>query len=179
MQNSGRQLVRFGNIRAEIRKIGSRAFITGNGDGMVTYFGFPKRLRSQLANRWLAFTPSDAGYKEVAADVGIRADVDGLRPAEPLILTTSMLDGRAVYEITGSVPRNQHASSGSTESIYLSKGPNSLPIRQVGTAPNGMTETTTISRWGAPTTIEVPTNYTRVTNPGAIADVLLLKVPDP
>jgi len=155
--NRGRQVIRIGGMHAEVIVIGHRAYITGNGDAMVNYFGLPRRLEAQLAGRWLLLTPVDDGYPTVSADVTIESNMKDLAPASPLQQADSTLGGAPVLVVSGGAPKALHAPPGPKEALYISTGSHSLPVRATASAPNGgLTSTTELSRWGEPVLLSAP-----------------------
>jgi hypothetical protein len=154
--NQGRQLIRAGSVRAEVIQIGRRAYLTGNGDAMVHYFGFPQHERSRLADRWVSLTPSDPGYKTVVTDVTINSDINDLLPSAPLTSTITKLDGRSVIAITGRPPASQDPPQGAILTLYVSKTTQPLPIQETLTAPGGISGTSTFTSWGQPVNVSPP-----------------------
>ena len=66
---SGEQTVAIGKELASVVLVGGVAYISGNGQGMTSYFGLPTALGPTLAGRWISVQPADSQFR---ADHGER-----------------------------------------------------------------------------------------------------------
>lgn len=152
----GRQVIRFGSIHAEVIQIGRRAYLTGNGEAMVRYFGFPASQRDHLAGEWVALKPSDSGWTNVTADVTLLDNLQEAIPVQPTTRTTSTVNGERVITLTGPPPGASQAPTGSRLALSVSPGETPLPVQVVMSAPDGTRGVTTFSDWGKPLRLHAP-----------------------
>lgn len=154
--DSGRQIIHFGAIRAEVMEVDDRAYITGNDLAMTHFFGLPKQKLARFTGRWVSLTPADSDYATVVTDVTIRSDIADLIPSGTVTRTDTMSNGDPVIVISGGPPTGSNAPARAQVHLYVSTDANPLPVRELASAPDGTSETASLSHWGEPVMVVAP-----------------------
>jgi len=144
---SGEQTVAIGKELASVVFVGGVAYISGNGQGMTSYFGLPTALGSTLAGRWISVQPADSHFGAITANVGLASALANVTPSGRLIMgRRSKVNGQAVKSIAGTAP-----GGGGRLVLFVAARGRSLPVEAIessGAGASARGEIVTLSRWG-------------------------------
>jgi hypothetical protein len=144
----GRQDIRrSGGVHAHVRLLGPVAYISGNQQTLVSYFGLPRSVAQKIGVRWVRIPSSDhAWYPTVAADATLLSALSQVTPAGPLVeLPASELDGKSVIGIRGNIPKGFRG--GDTDTTFVTQSAHPLLVAAIF-ARSGQKMTSTFSHWG-------------------------------
>lgn len=152
--HSGQQSITIGKTeRASVILLDNVAYISGNKQAVVGFFGFPKSLGLALAEKWISFQPTDQGYSTVSAGVTLPAVLKEFAPTGPLSMSgQKKVDGKSVVGISGKIP-------GGRETLYVATSGSPLLVAVQASGHNGKhsgTERITFSRWGESVNLSAP-----------------------
>jgi hypothetical protein len=143
---SGKQTVAIGKERASVVLVGRTAYISGNGQGMTSYFGLPSDVVATLSGRWISIRPSDAAFQTVAGNVTLASALANVTPAGNLSAgKRSTVNHQSVRSIAGA------ARDGGRLTLFVAAGGRSLPVEAIessGTGTSARGEIVTFTRWG-------------------------------
>ena len=143
---SGEQTVAIGKELASVVLVGGAAYISGNGQGMTSYFGLPTALGPTLAGRWISVQPADPQFRAVAANVTLASALANVTPSGRLIMgRRSRVNGQAVKSVAGTAP-----GGGGRLVLFIAARGRSLPVEAVESSGGGTSargEIVTFSRW--------------------------------
>jgi hypothetical protein len=152
---AGKQTVAIGNELASVVLLRSSAYISGNNEGLTSFFGLPSAMVSALIGRWASLQPGDSPYSAVTANVTLRSALANVTPSGTLIEgKRSMVDGQLVRSIAGSLP-----GGGGHMLLFVAINKRSLPVEAVesgGNGASGQGEIVTFSHWGETLRISAP-----------------------
>jgi hypothetical protein len=155
----GRQNIRrSGGVHAHVALVGSVAYISGNQQALVSYFGLPQSVAYKIGVRWVRIPSSDHGwYPTVAADATLRSALSQVKPSGHVVeLPATKLDGQSVIGIRGNMPKG--FKGGGTDTIFLTRSAHPMLVVAVF-ARSGQKVTSTFSNWGERVTVDPPTNW--------------------
>jgi hypothetical protein len=154
-QDSGEQTVAIGDERTSVVLLGGQAFISGNRQGMTSYFGLPSSLAPSLAGRWISLQPTDAAFESVTATVSLPAALAEVTPSGPVVAgKQEKVAGQQVRSISGEAP-----GGAGRLTIFVAATSPSLPVEAVESSRSGETakgEIVTFSRWGERLNVPTP-----------------------
>lgn len=160
--SSGRQLITlnasYGDEQFTLLLMNGLVYFRGNGPALQDQLGVSAAKAPSLVNKWISVAKGDGPYNVLQPGITIsdQADETALQAESTSAVTES--DGTNALRITGKVPPQQGAPSGTG---YLDVATSShQPIVYASTiAANGvtLTSTTTFSKWGAAPSVTVPT----------------------
>jgi len=152
---SGQQAVAIGKALATTVLVGGTAFISGNAQGMTSFFGLPSALGSTLAGQWISLQSSDSNYQAVAANVTLASALTNVTPTGTLIAgKRKKISGQWVRSITG---KGQGGAGRVT--LFVTADARSLPFEAVQSVRVGSTlkgEIVKFSKWGEPINVAAP-----------------------
>ena len=160
---------------SEVIVINSMAYMKPNATMVENTFGYSPTEAASLAGRWISFTPSDAPYSSVAADVTTEttwndpsdSPGNGL-PATPVSVSgVYTLNGQSVqsvrYSIRGITKTSNASESGSETMVFSASDPH-LPIYgtdqlsgTTGQQTASESDKVTFTQWGTPVSVTAPT----------------------
>jgi hypothetical protein len=154
--NSGQETLKYGNQVVGIVLVNGVVYITGNRQGLISYFGLPASSGTELSGRWIAFESTDDGYQTFLSDVALAAVLKSVTPTGTLVKekTTSLL-GKKVVAVAGKGPAGEARGV-----LFLQAKGDALPVEAVISNGSGKTaagEIVTFSRWGEKVDPAVPT----------------------
>jgi len=153
---SGQETLKFGKQVVGIVLVNGVVYITGNSQGLTSYFGLPTSSGTALSGRWIAFDSGDAGYQTFLSDVALTSVLKSVIPTGTLVKekTTSLL-GKNVIAVAGKGPAGEARGV-----LFLQSKGARLPVEAVisnGSGKKVAGEIVTFSRWGEKVAPEVPT----------------------
>ena len=153
---SGQQAVSIGKALATTVLVGGTAYISGNEQGMISFFGMPSSLGSSLGGRWVSLQPSDSGYQSVAANVTLPTALTNVTPTGTLITgKRTKIAGHWVRSISGA-----GQGGGGRITLFVTADSRSLPVEAVESVRAGATlkgEIVKFSKWGEQVNVTAPT----------------------
>jgi len=153
-QQSGEQTVAIGKERASVVLVGRTAYISGNGQGMTSYFGLPSEVVATLGHRWISIQPSDSAYQTVAGNVTLASALANVTPAGNLSTgKRSTVNHQSVRSIVGT------ARDGGRLTLFVAVGGRPLPVEAIessGTGTSARGEIVTFTRWGVHVNLPKP-----------------------
>jgi hypothetical protein len=152
---SGEQTVAIGQELASTVLVGGTAYISGNGEGMTSYFGLPSKLVSTLAGKWFSVQPTDSVFQAVTANVALPSALATVTPTGTLVTgKRTKVDGQVVTSISGEAPGGEGRLT-----LFVAANGRPLPVEAVessGTSTSGRGEIVTFSRWGEHVQVATP-----------------------
>ena len=145
--NSGQETLTYGKQIVGMVLVNGVVYITGNSQGLTSYFGMPASSSTALSGRWISFSSTDNGYQTFLSDVALPSVLKSVTPTGTLTKEKSTsLGGVPVIAVAGSGP------AGETRGVLFlrSKG-RGLPVEAVisnGSGKSASGEIVTFSRWG-------------------------------
>ncbi len=159
----------------EVIVVNSMAYMKPNTTMVENTFGYSPSEAASLAGRWISFTPSDAPYSSVAADVTTEttwndpsdSPGNGL-PATPVSVSgVYTLNGQSVqsvrYSIRGTGKTSDASESGGETMVFSASDPH-LPIYgtdqlsgTTGQQTASENDKVTFTQWGVPVSVTAPT----------------------
>ena len=75
--NAGQEALEIGKQLVSIVLVDGAVYISGNSQGLISYFGLPSSAAKTLSGRWISFNSSDTGYQTLVADVTLFIGAQG------------------------------------------------------------------------------------------------------
>ena len=125
--DSGQEILKFGKQVVGIVLVNGVVYITGNREGLISYFGLPASSAAALSGRWISFASTDQGYQTFLSEVALPAVLKSVTPTGTLVKEKSTkLSGEPVTAVAGKGP------AGETRGVLFlqAKGPG-LPVEAV------------------------------------------------
>jgi hypothetical protein len=146
-RGSAKQTVAIGRERVSIILTHGTAYFAGNSRGLTKYFGISASNASALSGRWVAVSPSDAGFKEVTAGLTLTSALKEASPSGSFVQgKRRTVDRRPTVSISGT-----GSASGPQTTLFVATSGKPLPVEAVSSSQSGETtsgEIITFSRWG-------------------------------
>jgi len=156
-RQSGVQTVAIGKERISIILLNGTAYVTGNSQGLISYFGFPASIASTMAGRWISITPSEPGYQSVIAGLTLSSALTEVSPTGTLSEgKRSTVDNQSTWSVLGTGSAHQPPTT-----LFVATSGRGLPVGAVTARHGGTTLTgqiVTFSRWGETVHIPQPTS---------------------
>ena len=153
--HSGAQTIAIGKAVASIVLVGGAAYISGNSEGLTSYFGLPSALGPTLAGRWVSVQSTDAAFQAVTANVALSSALANVTPSGSLIAGKRLkVSGQWVKSISGEIP-----GGGGRLTLFVTTNERSLPVQAVessGTGKSAKGEIVTFRRWGEHVHVATP-----------------------
>jgi hypothetical protein len=153
--DSGEQTVAIGKELASVVLVGGVAYISGNRQGMTSYFGLPANLAPTLAGRWISVPHSDPAFRAITANVTLASALDNVTPGRPLTMgKRSTVNGQSVKSIAGAAP-----GGGGRLVLFFAAHGRSLPVEAAESSRGGTSakgEIVTFTRWGESLHVATP-----------------------
>jgi hypothetical protein len=153
-QQSGEQTVAIGNERASVVLVGQTAYISGNGQGMTSYFGLPSDVVATLGRRWISIRPSDSAFRMIAGNVTLASALANVTPTGNLSTgKRSTVNHQSVRSIAGAAP------DGGRLTLFVAAGGRSLPVEAIESSGSGTSargEIVNFTRWGEHVNVPKP-----------------------
>jgi hypothetical protein len=167
--DSGRQAFTIdGKAHANVLVVGGTSYIQGDDEALAAMFGFQPTVASRLAGQWISFRPGDSGgqtnYQAITEGVTLASVAQELDLTGRLTLTApTVIAGRAVIGVHGTVPAIDQDPSGTTATLYIAASGRPLPVSERLDL-HGATATYTFSQWGESLHVTAPPNPVPVTS---------------
>lgn len=173
-QNGGVQYNTDGPEQSEVIVANSKAYMRGNLDMLENSFGYSASEAAPYVGRWIAFSPTDAPFTSVAADVttGSTWGNPSVSPTDELphtpesVSNLSTSNGQSVQSVQYALHGTNgaaHVSYSGSEAILFSAAHPHLPVNlteQLSLTANHQSSNevvkVTYSRWGEPVTVASP-----------------------
>jgi hypothetical protein len=148
------QTVAIGKERASIVLSGGEAFISGNAQGLTSYFGVPKAAAGGLLGHWISVSPTDSGFQSVTAGLTLASALSEVSPTGSISKgKKKTVNGNLAISIAGI-----KKASGTRVLLFVSQTRQHLPVEAVESSGSGATasgEIVTFTRWAEK--VHVPT----------------------
>lgn len=154
--NSGKQTVAINKELASVVLMpDGSAYISGNSQGLTSFFALPASVLPGLLGRWASVARSDSVYRGVTGNVTLQSALANVTPSGPLVEgKRTKVNGQWVKSLSGSVP-----GGGGRLILFVSANKRSLPVEAIESSEFGGSsrgEIVTFSRWGEPVSLERP-----------------------
>lgn len=153
---TGQEALVYGKQAVGIVLTNGVVYITGNSQGLTSYFGLPASSSTALSGRWISFASTDQGYLTFLGDVELSAVLKSVMPTGTLVREkTTSLSGKPVIAIAGRGPAGE-----SRGVLFVQANGAGLPVEAVisnGSGKNASGEIVKFSRWGEKVDPAVPT----------------------
>ena len=131
--HSGEQTVAIGKDLASVVLVGGAAYISGNSQGLTSYFGLPSSLVPRIVGHWVSLHSNDAAFHAVTANVTLKSALANVTPSGTLLAgKRSKVDGQWVTSISGKAP-----GGGGRLTLFITADARSLPVKAVETSGAG------------------------------------------
>lgn len=151
---SGEQTVAIGKELASTVLVGGAAYISGNSQGLTSYFGLPSAVVPTVTGKWVSVQPTDAAFRSVSANVALASALANVTPSGTLVAgKRSKVDRQWVNSISGEAP-----GGGERLTLFVAATKRALPVEAVESGGSGKSvtgEIVTFTRWGEQ--VHVPT----------------------
>ncbi len=159
--DAGQETLKYGNQSVDIVLVDGVVYISGNRQGLISYFGLPASSGSALSGHWISFGSTDQGYQTFLSDVELPAVLKSVTPTGVLAREKSTnLAGRPVIAIAGKGP------AGETRGVlFVQSNGTGLPVEAVisnGSGKKASGEIVRFSRWGEKVDPVAPTGAVSV-----------------
>jgi hypothetical protein len=152
---AGTETLSEGKATLTLKLTPAYGYVTGNVSGLTTVFGLTSAEAKKAGTRWVSWKAGTSVYTDLKADLTL-ASVTALLPKlAGTKLTTDVTTGGTQYVLTWTTAATSSAPKLSN-TLTFSTGGTTLPVGETATASDGTKATTTISRWGEPVALRVP-----------------------
>jgi hypothetical protein len=152
---SGHQSVTQAGGHLDVILIGSALYLKGDTSGL-TELGVTSAEAGRYANMWIAVPSGDSLYANTAEGVTVSSALGQVALSGPISMgSPTEVNGTAVVGLSGEGPGPNGAGT-VPETMFVSTGPNPLPVEVTEAASDGSTLKATFSHWGAPVAISAP-----------------------
>jgi hypothetical protein len=153
---SGEQRVDVGGRgQVHIEAVGTTGYFSGNRAGLITDFGFPTRVATQVGSRWVSVPRTSGEYSGLTYDATLPTALDEIAPRGHLTQTHATIHDHAAIAIHGTAAKG--AAPLTAVTLYITRAAHPLPFYASFTGPAGATATAEITNWGERVTITAPT----------------------
>lgn len=154
--SSGRQdIITPDGSQAHVLVVGKFAYISGNQDVFMSYFGFPRAVARVVGGRWVSIPSATGEYATVANNATLPSALADITPSGRLTeLAATKIHGESVIGIRGRLPSALKQSG--TEVLYVTRSNHPLPVSATLTGRGIGTLTTSLSDWGEHVAITPP-----------------------
>jgi hypothetical protein len=152
---SGTETVTEGTAALAIRLSPSYAYVSGNASGLTTIFGMSSADAKKVGKDWESWKVGTSQYANLKSDLTM-SSVSALLPkAKGTKLTTVVTGGTTAYVLKWSISATS-STPGVANTLVVSSGAVTLPVKETALISSGAKATTTISRWGEQFELGVP-----------------------
>jgi len=153
---TGHQAVTADGSHAAVILINKVAYVRGDATAVASFFGFPASLVPRLTNQWISFVPTDSGYATVVDAVTLASALGESTITGPFTIgAATVVDGVHAVAVEGQVAQAD-GGAGAHGVLYVSTGPDPLPVELDETASDGSTGTIKFSAWGVAVPLAAP-----------------------
>jgi hypothetical protein len=152
---SGTETATEGEASLVIRLSTTHAYVSGNAAGLTTIFGMSSADAKKLGKDWESWKAGTSQYADLKSDLTMSSVRALLPKAKGTTLTTVVSKGsmfsvlKWTIAATSSVP-------GVRNTLTVSSGATTLPVKEVARISNGADATTTLSGWGEQIVVGIP-----------------------
>jgi hypothetical protein len=154
--HTGKQTTAIKKEVVSIVLVGGVAYISGNTEGLTSYFGLPSSLASTLSGKWVSIQPTDSLFQSVSANVDLTSALANVTPGGTLVAgMRSKIGGKQVRSIGGVAP-----GGAGTLTLFVAANKRALPVEAVesnGSGKSATGEIVTFTHWGAHVHVATPT----------------------
>lgn len=160
--HTGRQLLRSSEgARGQVEVVGNTVYVTGNQDGLKSYFKFTSDEAAVIGSNWVSVPSSNAAYASIAYDVTVATALEQVAPSGHLTEgPKTTIGGQRVIAINGGLPSGISGGAGSSATLYVTDTSDPLPVRTMIEAKQSnhteFSQTGTLSNWGEPVNVSPP-----------------------
>jgi hypothetical protein len=153
---TGHQVISVDGSHAEVILVGNVAFIRGDATAVSSFFGLPAADGPRLANKWISLVTTDSGYATVIDAVTLASALSESTLEGPFTTGgATVIAGVRVIAFGGQIAQAD-AGAAATGTLYLSTGPNPLPVELDETGADGSKGTVTFGAWGVAVPLSAP-----------------------
>jgi len=152
--NGGTETITEGAAVLDIRATSTGAYIHGSSSGLTSLFGLTAAQAKTLGTKWEFWKPDTKQYTNLKSNVTAKSLQSLFPKAKGTKLSSETSGGTSRYVLkwtsaaTSTTPKLTNTLTISTEA--------NLPIAETSTDAAGVKVTTTISKWGEPVVVHVP-----------------------
>jgi hypothetical protein len=138
----------------DVRATPTGAYIRGSSSGLTSLFGLTAAQAKTLGTKWELWKPGTKQYANLESDVTAKSLQSLFTKAKGTKLSTETSGGTSRYLLkwtsaaTSTTPKLSNTLTISTDA--------NLPIAETSTDADGVKVTTTISGWGEPVVVQIP-----------------------
>lgn len=136
--------------------VGGAAYISGNTEGLTSYFGLPGSLASTLTGKWVSIQPTASSFQSISANVDLTTALANVTPGGTLVTgKRSKIDGKQVRSIGGNAP-----GGAGKLTLFVAANKGALPVEAVESGGSGKSATgeiVTFTHWGERVHVAIPT----------------------
>lgn len=162
-RESGTETVTEGKAALVIKLSPTRAYVSGNSSGLTTIFGMSSTDAKRVGKDWESWKAGTSQYSAFKSDLTM-SSVSALLPkVKGTRLTTEVSKGTTFYVLKWRIPATTSVP-GVTNTLMVSSGAMTLPVKETALISNGAKATTTLSRWGEQLVVRVPPSAATITS---------------
>jgi hypothetical protein len=160
---SGAETVTEGKADLAIKLSSAYAYVSGNSSGLTAIFGMSSTDAKRVGKDWGSWKAGTSQYANLKSDLTM-SSVSALLPnVKGTKLTTVVSGGSTFYVLKWTIPATT-STPGVTNTLMVSSGAVSLPVKETALISNGAKATTTLSRWGEQVVVGVPPSSVTITS---------------
>jgi len=147
-------------ISTDVLVVNGSAFFDGNQPALRFLYELSATAAKEIGTGWVSVPKSTALYLVVVGDVTLPSALEQVSPVGPLTETgPTVVDGIRVVGIHGKTPAN---AGGGTETLYVSRSGQPLPVVAIYASANSSTRAT-FTRWSEHLTVRAPARSVSIT----------------
>jgi hypothetical protein len=152
---SGTETATEGKASLVITVSTTHVYVSGNASGLTTIFGMSSAEAKKVGKKWESWRAGTSQYANLKSDVTM-SSVRALLPKAKGTTVAAVVAAGSTFSVlkwkiaaTSSIP-------GVTNTLTVSSGATTLPVKEVARVSNGSQATTTLSEWGEPLVVGIP-----------------------
>lgn len=160
-RTNGTETATEGRASLVIRLSTTHAYVSGNASGLTTIFGMSSAEAKKVGKKWESWRAGTSQYANLKSDVTM-SSVRALLPKAKGTTVAAVVSAGSTFSVlkwkiaaTSSIP-------GVTNTLTISSGATTLPVKEVARVSNGAQATTTLSEWGEPLVVGIPPSATTI-----------------
>jgi hypothetical protein len=154
--HTGKQTTAIKKEVVSVVLVGGAAYISGNTEGLTSYFGLPSSLASTLTDKWVSIQPTDSSFQSISGNVDLTSALANVTPGGTLVAgKRSKIDGKQVRSIGGDAP-----GGAGRLTLFVAANKRALPVAAVesnGSGKSATGEIVTFTHWGERVHVATPT----------------------
>lgn len=152
---SGTETATEGKAALVVKLSPTHAYVSGNSSGLTTIFGMSSADAKKVGKDWESWKAGTSQYANLKSDLTM-SSVSALLPkAKGTRLTTVVSKGSTFYVLKWTIAATS-STPALTNTLTVSSGAMTLPVKEVALVSNGANATTTLSGWGERLVVGIP-----------------------